>query len=185
MSEFPTYMAGSNNHFKQTTRLPGASQKRVLSDKHKALLESHWVHYANDVAVYKEIQRLFWCKVNALGLNAHHGAWIKQLLKKAIHRWSQFKCCNNLWCWCCNISAFYTSHLCWVNQRDMNAAGVILVDYSGNLCTITRGWHLHVGITTRPRHLDACTQHGDRVRACMNMGACVRCCWCRSYIVSI
>lgn len=74
MSEFPTYMAGSNNHFKQTTRLPGASQKRVLSDKHKALLESHWVHYANEVAVYKEIQRLFWCKVNALGLNAHHGA---------------------------------------------------------------------------------------------------------------
>jgi len=67
MSQFPTYMAsGSKNHFKQHA-LTNTSQKRVLSNKHKALLQSQWPHYATDVAVYKEIERLFWCKVKALG----------------------------------------------------------------------------------------------------------------------
>ena len=53
------------------------------------------------------------------------------------------------------LQYFHILHLTpvLVNQRNIAAAGVILVDYSGNLCTITRG----VGITTKPRHLGACS----------------------------
>lgn len=50
--------------------LTGTVMNGLVTEKAKVLLRSHWIHYADEVAVYTAIESLFWCKVGALGLSS-------------------------------------------------------------------------------------------------------------------